>query len=119
MLDEFRQLGLSDAARELGVDPFEVVRLIVAFGPEDAPLTMKLDQVSALRVKAGIEDWWTDATLPDESPREQLLQYSSTSRRALATGECVVHGNAPPASFFLEFDGNRRLKRVGLMISNV
>lgn len=57
--------------------------------------------------------------LPDESPREQLRQHSSTNRRALATGECVVHGNAPPASFFLEFDGNRRLKRVGLMISNV
>ena len=76
------------------------------------PLGLKLgDSFDDVLAKLG--------TLPDGSPREQLLQQSSTSQRALATGECVVHGDAPPASFFLEFDGNRRLKRVGLMISNV
>ena len=32
MLDELRPLGLSEAARHLGVDPFEVVRLTVARG---------------------------------------------------------------------------------------
>lgn len=69
MLDELRPLGLSDSARQLGVDPFEVVRLMVAFGPHEGPLALKPEQVDALRAKAGIEDWWTDATLPDDPNR--------------------------------------------------
>ena len=69
MLDDLRPLGLSEAARHLGVDPFEVVRLTVAFGPHGGPLSLKLDQIDTLRVRAGIEDWWTDATLPDDANR--------------------------------------------------
>jgi len=69
VLDELRPLGLSDAARALGVDPFEVVRLTVAFGPKSGPLTLSLDQVAELRDHAGIEDWWTDASLPDDGNR--------------------------------------------------
>jgi hypothetical protein len=53
--------------------------------------------------------------------RDPLL--SQTKRRpaprAVATGECVVHDKATPASFFLEFDAKQRLRLVGLMRSNV
>ncbi len=105
-----------DGIAYLADEQERVVRVEARRGVSSAravlPLGLKLgDSFDVAVAKLG--------TLPDESPREQLLQFSSTSRRALATDECVVHGNAPPASFFLEFDGNRRLKGVGLMISNV
>jgi hypothetical protein len=56
--------------------------------------------------------------LPPQAPRDQLLGASGKAR-ALASGECIVHGGASPASFFVEFDAKQRLRTIGLMKSNV
>jgi len=69
MLGELRPLGLSDAARSLGVDPFEVVRLMVAFEKLHERLLLKHDDVDALREAAGIEDWWRETKLPEDTNR--------------------------------------------------
>lgn len=76
MLDELRPLGLGAAARSLGVDLFEVVRLLVA---SDSPLdTLRLtpEQVEQLRAFGGIEPpWWPDVELPeDEHPLRQRVR---------------------------------------------
>lgn len=76
MLAELRPMSLSDAARHLGVDPFEVVRLLVAAGGEAGaghgwPTSLHLshEQAEALRASAGIEHWWQDAPPPaDDNP---------------------------------------------------
>ncbi len=69
MLDELRPLGLSDAARTLGVDPFEVVRLLVAFDKVAETLGVGRDEVEDLRAQAGIEAWWRTARLPEDPNR--------------------------------------------------
>ncbi|MBW2258550.1 MAG: hypothetical protein JRI25_28720 [Deltaproteobacteria bacterium] len=66
MLDELRPVGLSDAARELGVDPFEVVRLMITAGMDTKTLTLRSEDVEAIRTNAGIEFWWADAMLPED-----------------------------------------------------
>lgn len=71
MLDDLRPVGLSDAARELGVDPFEVVRLMVATGMDAESLTLRSEDVAAIRKSAGIEWWWSDTMLPED---ENLLR---------------------------------------------
>lgn len=49
MIDEFRQLSLADVAKQLGVDPFEVMRVLVQTGQVPPTLKFKADQVEKLR----------------------------------------------------------------------
>lgn len=54
-------MGLYEAARTLGIDPFEAVRLLVlgdAF-PEGT-LLLTVDHVEKIRETGGIEHWWVD-----------------------------------------------------------
>ncbi len=67
MLSDLRPMSLTDAARTLGVDPFEVVRLMVASRTPMDTLTLDPDQADALRESAGIECWWEESTLPDDA----------------------------------------------------
>lgn len=67
MIDEFRPLGLSDAARRVGVDPFELVRLAVVFDEPLARLRLGADAIARLRAQAGIEELWADRALPEDS----------------------------------------------------
>ncbi len=69
MIDELRPLGLYDAARTLGIDPFEVVRLLVlgeAF--PDGTLVLTPDHVQKIRETGGIEHWWDQ-----DAPEGQAL----------------------------------------------
>jgi len=77
MLSEFQPLGLSDAARQLGVDPFEVVRLAVAAGKGlDKPMQFDADLVDELRQLGQIDDpWWDAVDLPeDPNPLRQRVR---------------------------------------------
>jgi hypothetical protein len=83
MLDEFRTVGLTDAARRLGCDPFEVVHLLVASGRVAADFRLDHATIEKLRQVGGIEpSWWAGVSLPaDPSPNRarvraavQLLQ---------------------------------------------
>lgn len=69
MLADYRPVTLSAAARTLGVEPFEVVRLMVVSGAArkdeaassaDAvnPGELTPPQIEALRAWAGVETWW-------------------------------------------------------------
>jgi hypothetical protein len=78
MLDELRPKGLKEAALSLGVEPFEVVRLLIA---ADAvpPGAMRLDDelLGTLREVGGIEaSWWAgDDELPeDDDPRRARVR---------------------------------------------
>lgn len=70
MLDEFRTVGLTDAARRLEIDPFDVVRLLVADGRVAATFRFDAASLERLRTVGRIEaSWWTGVTLPaDTSP---------------------------------------------------
>jgi hypothetical protein len=77
MLEELQPLSLVDAARQLGVTPFEVVRLLVAAGEvPDGPLRVDGALLGELRKLGGIQDtWWTGVDLPDdEDPRLQRVR---------------------------------------------
>lgn len=76
MLEELRPLGVSDAAKRLGIDVFEVVRLLVASGTTPEHLQLSPDHVERLRVFGGIEaPWWGEAELPeDEHPLRQRVR---------------------------------------------
>lgn len=76
MLSELRPAGLVDAAKSLGVDPFELVRLAVASGSPPERLVFSADTIAALRAFGGLEDWWKDAGLPkDPSVRRARMRF--------------------------------------------
>lgn len=70
MLDDLRSVGLNDAARKLGCDPFDVVRLLVASGRKDLSFRFDSATLEALRTLARIDPpWWDGVALPaDPSP---------------------------------------------------
>lgn len=71
MLDELTSLGLADAARKLDIEPFEVVRLLVATeAVPNGPLRVGGESIERLRAAGGIEEtWWEGVVLPkDASP---------------------------------------------------
>lgn len=76
MLDELRPLGLGAAARSLGVDLFEVVRLLVASDGDLETLRLTPEQLERLRAFGAIEPpWWPDVELPeDEHPLRQRVR---------------------------------------------
>lgn len=53
MMDDFRPLTLSDVARQLGLDPFEVVRLLVQAGALPDNMQFKAEHVDRLRQATG------------------------------------------------------------------
>lgn len=53
MLDEMRAVGLSDVAKQLGIDPFELVRRMVAAGAVPDTLQFTQAQVEKLRQVVG------------------------------------------------------------------
>ena len=66
MLEELQPLTLSKAALALGVDPLEVVRLLVVADMDTARLSVPHEDLERLRTAGGIESWWVDATLPED-----------------------------------------------------
>lgn len=69
MLDELMPHGLADAARELGTDPFEVVRLLVAANavPKGA-LQVDGETIDRLREIGKIDaSWWDGVPLPKDT----------------------------------------------------
>jgi hypothetical protein len=53
MLDEFRPLNLSDVAKQLGTDPFEIVRLLTQSKSVPESWQFKAEQIDRLRQAAG------------------------------------------------------------------
>src|SRR5687767_14283894 len=77
MLEELMPVGLADAARKLGTEPFEVVRLLVAANAvPQGPLQLGPDAVDRLREIGRIEaGWWEGVTLPkDANPRRARVR---------------------------------------------
>ncbi len=64
MIEQFRAAKLVDAAKRLGVGPFELVRLSVALGEASSDLRFTSDSLSKIQDKAGIRDFWADRALP-------------------------------------------------------
>lgn len=75
MIQELRPIGLYDAARTLGIDPFEVVRLlVVADAVPSGQLRLTDDHVDKIRETGGIEFWWTEPLPESDNPRRALVQ---------------------------------------------
>lgn len=67
MTAELRPKPLSQASQQLDIDPFELVRLMVAAGQR--PQLLELTGIDLVRIAefAGIERWWDDdPALPDD-----------------------------------------------------
>jgi hypothetical protein len=60
-------LGLVDVARRLGVDPFEVVRLMVVGGVASTTLRFSPDDVARLASLTGIEADWALVSPPSDT----------------------------------------------------
>lgn len=60
-------MGIHDAAKRIGLDVFEVVRLLVASGQMPEHLQLSREQVDALREVGGVDlPWWDSVTLPED-----------------------------------------------------
>ncbi|MBX2801711.1 MAG: hypothetical protein KTR31_28795 [Myxococcales bacterium] len=77
MLEELKPLTLTGTARRLGVDPFEVVRLLVAArAVPQGPFALSPDLVQRLRELGKIDlPWWDTVQLPaDPHPKRQRVR---------------------------------------------
>lgn len=77
MLHELQPLGLVDSAKRLGLDPFELVQLLVATDGVPKDMVFSTEQVDGLIGKGGVESgWWDEATLPegDKNPKRQRVR---------------------------------------------
>ena len=68
MTPELRPSPLAESAKQLDIDPFELVRLMVASGQR--PQQLELTGIDLVRIAefAGIERWWDD---PDPLPKDK------------------------------------------------
>lgn len=74
MLDELGPVGLADAARELGCEPFDVIQLAVAARGHvgASPLVFTRAELDKMRTMGGFEPtWWTDVQLPSDASQER------------------------------------------------
>jgi hypothetical protein len=69
MLDELMPQSLADVAKQLGTEPFEVVRLLVAANAvPTGTLQVDHETVDRLRATGRIEaSWWDGVTLPQDA----------------------------------------------------
>ena len=76
MLHELRPMGFAEAARHLGVDIFEMVRILTNTDGMPDRLVFEADQLIKIKTDAGIESsWWTDESLPkDHNPGRQRVR---------------------------------------------
>ncbi|MBT3221322.1 MAG: hypothetical protein HN348_19745 [Proteobacteria bacterium] len=58
MIPELKPRGIVAAAKQLGVEPFEVVRLLVASGRMPDTLVVSQEDLDAIRRVGEIESWW-------------------------------------------------------------
>lgn len=80
MLDELLPSGLSTAARKLGVEPLEVVRLMVVSDTVSPGFSVTDDHVAKLAEIGQIESgWWQGVALPeDDNPARQRVRAMLT-----------------------------------------
>lgn len=76
MMSEFLPHSLGAASKQLGIEPFELTRLVVAAGEPVGRMEFTAAQIEAIRKFAGIEWWWGDgSTTPtDEIPLRGVLR---------------------------------------------
>lgn len=68
MFDELLPASLSTGARELGVEPLELVRLLVESDTVTTHLTVTPDHLARLAQLGGIESgWWDGVELPPDT----------------------------------------------------
>lgn len=76
MLSDLLPLGLTGAAARLGLEPFELVRLLVATDAMPRDLRFTTEQVDGLFARAALEQpWWDGVDLPeDKNPLRQRVR---------------------------------------------
>jgi hypothetical protein len=74
LFEDLRPLGISDAAKQLGIEPFEVVRLLVVANAVPEDLRLSDQHIAKLRQTGGIEFWWKNEPAPtgDNARRAQV-----------------------------------------------
>ena len=81
MLEDLRPMGLTEVARQLGIDPFEVVRLMVVARMPAEQLRFTSDQVERIRQAGGIEAWWSGAKpATDSRARVRMVAQQMVER---------------------------------------
>ncbi|MCB9677518.1 MAG: hypothetical protein H6737_20585 [Alphaproteobacteria bacterium] len=87
MLDDLLPKGLTDAARRLGVEPLEVVRLMVVTDTVSDGFAATDDHVAKLAAFGAIETgWWEGAELPkDKNESRQRVRAAI----GLVLGRCA------------------------------
>ncbi|HHO49992.1 MAG TPA: hypothetical protein ENK18_03765 [Deltaproteobacteria bacterium] len=88
MLDELQPLSLTAAARRLGIDPFEVVRLlVVADAVPKGPFALAPELVQRLGELGRIEPpWWEGVALPNGEGHPGLKRIRAALGLLLSRG---------------------------------
>ncbi|MFT4979357.1 MAG: hypothetical protein ACI8S6_005267 [Myxococcota bacterium] len=88
-LESFRKLSLADVARELGLRPFDIARILGQHEPGmPAELQFDADIVARIREFAGVEIWWRpDAPLDADDANRSRAMVRTLAAKLLAHQE--------------------------------
>lgn len=87
MLDELLPMGLSEGARRAGVEPLELVRLMVESDTVTPRLRVTAGQIETLVRVGGIEHgWWDGVALPSDSIPERAVVRAAIGMLASRAG---------------------------------
>ncbi len=73
-IENIERLGMAGMATELGVHPFDLVRILVADDKLPADLRFEPAQAEAIRKAGGIESWWEGPRREDDIGARALLR---------------------------------------------
>jgi len=75
------RITVEEAARRLGIHPFEIVRHLTIHRQATPGFQIDVDLLPTLMAWAGIEDWWTEATDSAEATDEPAPRHDPNPRR--------------------------------------
>lgn len=79
--NQFKRVTLTDAALQLGIHPYDFVRILEALNRFPDELRFTEAEVDDLRQAGGLETWWTP-----EAEAERLRQSDRNAVRGMARG---------------------------------
>lgn len=107
ILEKYQHLGVADAARQLELHPFEVVRILVADGSLPAELRLDAAQLARVRAAGGLQTWWDGPAEPLAGEREERAGIRALLRKMIEQG-AVEPKAARADNLFRGLDADRQ-----------
>lgn len=100
-------LGVAEAARRLGLHPFEVVRILVSTGALPADLRLSEEAITTVRDAGKLETWWDAPAAPQGGEKDERAQIRALLRKMIER-DCFEPAATRADNLFRGLDNKRQ-----------